>query len=329
MSTTCTPAAKLLNVSARTYAIIGTGALGGYYGGLLARAGIDVHFLLRSDYQHVRQHGLVIDAKDGNFTLPKVNAYHNPADIPHCDVVVLALKTTQNHLLPSLLPPVTGNNTTVLVLQNGLGVEDQAAAVVGPDRVVGGLCFLCSNKLSPGHIQHLDYGQITLADYNLDGTPAGVTNRIKTIAADLESASITVRLSRDLSKSRWKKLVWNIPFNGLSVVLDATTDQIMADPHAHALARSLMLETVQAADAAGHPIDHDIIQIMLDQTANMLPYRTSMKLDYDHHRPLETQAIVNAPLQAAKNAGLESPRIETLLAQLNFLDHRNRPTIPT
>lgn len=325
-STTHLPAANLLAVSKRTYAIIGTGALGGYYGGLLARAGFDVHFLLHSDYEHVRDHGLVIECKGGDFTLPRVNAYRTPAEMPCCDVVVVALKTTLNRLLPELLPPVMGERSTALVLQNGLGVEDQVAAVVGDDRVVGGLCFLCSNKVGPGHIQHLDYGRITLADYKSDGTAAGVTDRITRIAVDLEAAGIPVRMSRDLVKARWKKLVWNIPFNGLSVVLDATTDRIMADPDAYSMAHALMVETVAAADAVGHPVGDEVIQTMLDQTAKMPPYLTSMKLDYNHSRPMEVDAIFGAPLRAAGQAGLATPRIEALYQQLSSLDRRNRGT---
>ena len=90
------------STSNRTYAILGTGALGGYYGACLQRAGLDVHFLLRSDYEHVKEHGLIVESPDGDFTLPHVNAYQDVAKMPACDVVVVALKTTQNHLLPEI-----------------------------------------------------------------------------------------------------------------------------------------------------------------------------------------------------------------------------------
>lgn len=151
-------------MSDRSYAIVGTGALGGFYGALLQKAGMDVHFLLHRDYQQVSKHGLVVDSKNGNFTLPHVNAYADVNKMPCCDVVVVALKTTQNHLLPKLLPNLVKDDGVVLVLQNGLGVEDEVATIVGDKRVMGGLCFLCSNKVKPGHIHHLDYGEIKLAE---------------------------------------------------------------------------------------------------------------------------------------------------------------------
>lgn len=152
-------------MSKRSYAILGTGALGGFYGAKLQKAGLDVHFLLRSDYEYVSQSGLVIESKDGDFTLPQVNAYNDVEKMPQCDVVVVALKTTQNHLLPQMLPPVIRNDGVVLVLQNGLGVEEEVAKIVSNVSIIGGLCFLCSNKVGAGHIRHLDYGHVTLGEY--------------------------------------------------------------------------------------------------------------------------------------------------------------------
>ena len=146
----------------RSYAMLGTGALGGYYGGCLQKAGLDVHFLLRSDYNHVSQSGLVIESTDGDFTLSQVNAYQDVKDMPRCDVVAIALKTTQNYLLPDLLLPVLKDDGVVLVLQNGLGVEDAVAEIVSSHRVIGGMCFVCANKVAPGHIRHLDYKAISL-----------------------------------------------------------------------------------------------------------------------------------------------------------------------
>ncbi len=316
----------------RTYAILGTGALGGFYGARLQQVGIEVHFLLRSDYEQVQQQGLIIESPDGNFTLPQVYAYRNGCDMPACDVAIVALKTTQNHLLPELLPPVLKENGVVLVLQNGLGIEAEVAKIVGSDRVLGGLCFLCSNKVAPGHIRHLDYKQITLGDYRENYVPCGITERMQHIATDFERAGIPIDRSEDLLIARWKKLVWNIPFNGLSVVLNATTQQMMADKQTCALAEQLMKEVVAGAAACVQAIDlgstravpPTFIQTMLDYTAKMTSYRTSMKVDYDDRRPLEVEAILGNPLRMAKRAGVELPQIQMLYQQLKFLDARNR-----
>jgi 2-dehydropantoate 2-reductase len=243
--------------------------------------------------------------------------------MPRCDVVAETLKATQNHILPHVLPHVVKDNGVVVLMQNGLGLEDDVAQIVGPHRVMAGLCFLCSNKVGPGRIQHLDYGDVRFADYAADGAPRGVTKRMKQIAADFQRAGIPVELDDDLLTARWKKLVWNIPFNGLSVVFNATTAEMMANPDTRALAESLMREVVADAVACRRQIDEEFIQKMLAYTAKMIPYRTSMKIDFDERRPMEVEAIYGNPLRTAQRAGADSPRLEALYRQLKFMDTRN------
>src|ERR687886_452273 len=308
----------------RRYAILGTGALGGYYGACLQRVGLEVHFLLHRDYQHVREQGLVIESPDGDFTLPYIKAYDDAAKMPACDVAIVALKTTQNHLLPDMLPPVVKEDGVVLVLQNGLGIEQEVAPIVGSKRVMGGLCFLCSNKIGPGHIHHLDYKQITLGEYLPDYQPGGLTERMRQVADDFECAGIPITLAEDLLLARWQKLVWNIPYNGLSVVLDATTNELMADQYTRSLVEQLMREVLAGAAATNRKISDRFIQTMLDYTEKMTPYRTSMKIDYDERRPLEVEAIIGNPLRVATAAGTDLPLISMLYRQLKFLDVQNR-----
>lgn len=307
-----------------SYAILGTGALGGFYGARLQQAGATVHFLLRSDYAYVRQHGLVIHSPEGDIVLPRVNAYAQTTKMPKVDVVVIALKTTQNHLLPSLLPPLLHEQSIVLVLQNGLDVEPQVAAIVGGDRVIGGLCFICSNKTGPGRIQHLDYKAITMGEYREGYHPAGVSDRLQRITEDFERADIPIEQYDDLLLARWKKLVWNIPFNGLSVALNAETHDMMTHPASRSLARHLMQEVVQGAAAYGRAIEDEFIERMMVHTEQMKPYRTSMKIDFDEKRPLEVEAIIGNPWRAAQAKEIDLPRIQALYQQLVFLDAKNR-----
>ncbi len=307
-------------MSRRSFAILGTGAVGGFYGGLLARAGFPVHFLLHSDFEHVRDNGLRVDSKQGDFHLAKVQAYDRVESMPPCDVTILALKSTQNHLLPQLLPPTTGNNGVALVLQNGLCPEVDTAKIVGKDRVLGGVCFLCCNKVGPGHIRHLDYGTIVLGEHRqIHEQPLGVTQRLESVVHDLKSAGIDAIASPDQWLSRWKKLMWNIPFNGLSVVLDASTDRLINDPHCTSLARSLMEEIRTAAAAYGRIIPEDFIAEMISHTREMVPYDSSMRIDYRAGRPLEVEAIFGEPIRAAEAAGYSPPQIKMLYQQLKFL----------
>lgn len=316
------PTTLTTNIYQNNYAVIGTGALGGFYGAKLQKAGFDVHFLLRSDYEQVANHGLIIQSKDGNFTIPSVNAYQDVAKMPRCDVVIVSLKTTHNHLLTEILPFVVKDNGVVLVLQNGLGIEAEVAAIAGDDRVIGGLCFLCSNKIAPGHIHHLDYGKITMAEYASHYHSVATTPRLQKITHEFTNAGINIEVAEDLLLARWKKLVWNIPYNGLSVILNATTAELMADINTRQLVQQLMEEVLLGAKGSGRVIPQEFVQLMLDYTDNMKPYRTSMKIDYDESRPLEVEAIFGNPLKMAKANGIDLPQIDCLYRQLKFLDAR-------
>jgi 2-dehydropantoate 2-reductase len=308
---------------ARHYAILGTGALGGFYGARLARADKDVHFLLHGDFEHVRQHGLLLESKDGDFSLPRVNAYGDVADMPRCDVVAVALKATNNHLLPALLPPVLAEGGVVLLMQNGLCYEEEVARIVPGHEVIGGLCFLCSTKVGPGHIRHVDYGTVRMARYAADGQPSGPSEVMREISQDFADAGIRADLSDDLMLARWQKLVWNVPMSGLSVVLDTDTRALMADPHTRALAEDIMHEVVAAARACGRTIRPEFVQKMLDMTQAMAPYHASLKVDFDQKKPMEVEAIYGNPVRAAKAAGGSMPIVETLYRQLKFMDDRN------
>jgi len=310
----------------RRYAIIGAGALGGYYGARLVHAGCEVHFLFRSDCQHVREHGLTVESPEGYFSIPpeNINAHGDPADMPRCDTVCICLKATQNDALPDLLPAVLADSGVTLLIQNGLGLEADIAKIVGDDRVYGALAFLCSNKVGPGHIRHMDYGRIKLGRWTADGEPAGIDEPMRQIKADFDRAGVPFDLSDDLLLARWQKLVWNIPYNGLSVVLDATTDALMADPASRQLVEELMREVVAGAAAFGRTIEPRFVQQMLDDTGKMTPYRTSMKVDADEGRPMEVEAMFGNPVRAAAERGIHLPRIEMLYRQLAFMDRRSR-----
>ena len=304
------------------YAVIGTGAIGGFYGAKLQRSGLEVHFLLNKDYNHVRRHGLKIYSKDGDFYLPIINVHREPVTIPVCDVVLIALKTTQNYLLKDLLPPWIADQGILLTLQNGLGVEPQLAQLVAPNRVIfGGLCFICSHRGAPGEIHHQDYGSLTIGAYGNDYKPQGVTPLLETMANHWRRADVETASTPDLGYARWKKLLWNVPFNGLSVVLSATTTEMIANPQTRSLARDLMEEVQQAAASQGVTIPRADLEQMLHSTSTMAPYVTSMKRDYDRKLPLELEAILGYPLAVARAKGVTLPKM-TMLHQL--LQHLNR-----
>ncbi len=305
------------------YAILGTGALGGLYGSLLARAGSEVHFLARSDFSHIRSHGIDIQSHWGDFRLDAPNVYSDPAGMPAVDVAVVCWKTTSNEALAATLEHVCSPKTVVLVLQNGYDVERDAAAIVGEDRVLGGCCFLCSNKTGPGKIEHLDYGMIAFGEYSQQ-LAGQITDRMRAIQADFDAAGIPMQPSEQLPLVRWKKLMWNIPFNGLSVILDSDTRLLTQNSASRELVSDLMEDVRSAALACGYEVPPEFADKMMHDTEKMVPYASSMLLDYRAKRPIEVEAIFGNAIRAAALSGYEARRVQTLYQQLRFLDAVNR-----
>jgi 2-dehydropantoate 2-reductase len=316
-----------------SYAIVGTGAVGGYYGALLQRSGQDVHFLLRSDFEAVRDQGLRVESPRGDFRLPTVKAYASAADMPRCDGVVVAWKTTENAHLASVLPYLVKPGGVVLVLQNGLDPEREVAPHADGASILSGLCFLCCRKEGPGHIVHQDYGAITLAAYgggenmvvSEAGTVAagggaalgvGVTPEMVSVAEDLELAGIEVRKHENWRAARWRKLVWNVPFNGLCALRGADTREILSLPGGREEVKGLMEEVIAGAALNGCALSEGFADRMVEDTEKMIAYEPSMKLDLDHGRPMELEAIYRRPLEAIRKAGGRAPRMEALLADL-------------
>lgn len=298
-----------------TYAIVGTGGIGGYYGGCLAKAGHPVHFLLHSDYEYVLKNGLKIDSVNGDFHLEKVSAYKNSQDMPKCDVVLVCLKTIQNHILSSILKPLLHEKTVVVLVQNGMGMEQELSEQLPSTSIVGATAFICTTKVGPGHIHHAEYGALTLAKHCGD-----CDEIIRQIASDFENASVNVSVFDDLNSVRWKKLVWNIPYNGLTVVLNAATDTLTNNPDSRNLVIDLMNEVVSAGRTCGAKISDSFIDKMIAMTEKMTPYSPSMKLDYDARRPMEIQTMFTNPIAIAKAQGFEMRKTEMLEQQLRFLE---------
>lgn len=301
------------------YGIIGTGAIGGYYGAKLTQAGKDVHFLLHSDYEYVKEHGLQIDSCDGSFHLSKVNAYSRAEDMPVCDVVLVCLKSVNNHMLPSLLPSVVGKKTLVVLIQNGIGLEADIQEMFPDTWIAAGLAFICSAKTHPGTINHQCYGYINIGNFSCPQQEL-----IGCVITDFREAGVEAN-EVEYNEARWKKAVWNMPFNGMTVALNTQTDVLLAHPSTLQLIRDQMMEVVLAARACGvKNIGESFVDKMIYNTIHMTPYSPSMKLDYDFHRPMEIDYIYTRPIEEARKAGYKMEKLDMLEKQLRFLQDNNK-----
>lgn len=315
-------------------AIVGPGALGSYYGAKLWRAGEEVHFLLRSDYEAVRRNGVFIRSPSGDFNA-RPRCAKTSQEIGVCDLVLIALKTTANDQFPKLLPPLVGPKTAVLTLQNGLGNEEALAKLFPAEQVMGGLCFVCLNRIEPGVILQIGGDMVVLGEFQRWPEP-----RTHDIASLFRNAGINCKVTDNLARAHWEKLVWNVPFNGLGVAGVAgyeafedatakiekrsdilTTDNLLDDPRWERIVRELMCEVITTAEALGYEIPLSFAEKQIERTRTTLKsYKASTLIDFEQGRPLELNALFAEPLRQAKAAGVKVPRMESLCRVLQQLD---------
>lgn len=316
--------------------------MGSFYGARLCRAGHEVHFLLRSDYEAVARDGVLIRSPDGDF-VARPRCAKQPGQIGPADWVLVGLKTTANLALPELLGPLVGEQTRVITLQNGLGNEDVIARTVPRSRVYGGLCFVCLNRIAPGVVVHLAHGRVVMGAHA--GEPDGA---LRGLAACFSDAGVPCEVAADLDEAHWRKLVWNIPFNGLGVAgaagLEAVlagglgsshggsrrggsafgeclaTDKLLSDPRWEALVRELMAETIAAAGLLGYNLPNGLAEAQIANTRSMGSYRASTLIDFERGLPLEIESLFLEPLRRARVVGAGTPRLAALAALLTEMD---------
>ena len=292
--------------------IVGSGAVGTYYGARLALAGARVRFLMRGDLDAVRRRGsVIIHDKSGTTELRPVEACGSAHEVGPVDLALVALKTTSTGAR-DLIAPLLGPSTAILTLQNGFGADEALAAMFGAERVIGGLVFMAISRTGPGEIRCLNAGMVTVGEFGRK--PA---ERTAALAELLGAAGFKASVADDLAEARWSKLVWNIPFNGLSIAEGGiTTDRICADRRLAAEARALMVEVQAAAAAFGYRIDDAFIDKQFAVTPPMGPYAPSSLVDFLAGREVEVESIWGEPLRRAKAAGAVVPRLERLYAKL-------------
>jgi 2-dehydropantoate 2-reductase len=298
-------------------AIIGAGAVGGYYGARLIQHGHRVHLLTPSDCGPIKKNGMKISSRDGDFSLKpgELNVYDDPRKMPGADVVIVTLKTTANHRMRELVEPVLKGDSVILTLQNGLGNEELLSSLFGCERVIGGMAFVCINRTRPGEISHTDHGVIRIGEQS-----GGPTERVKKIAQIFYSSNVQCEVLQDLTHGRWDKLIWNIPFNGLGAVLDMTTDQLIGSEAGMRLVRRLMDEVIAACRPLAVRFDLGIPEEKIQHTQTMGAYKTSMQIDRQMGRPLEVEAILGKPLEVARNNGVSSPFMAMLYGLAKLID---------
>jgi 2-dehydropantoate 2-reductase len=291
----------------------------------LAAAGHEVTFLMRSDVEAVRREGMELTLQDGRqVRLKRPTVVGEASRMGEQDVVLVAMKTTRNACLEALLKSCVGPETLLLTLQNGLGNAEHLQALYPRNKVLGGLCQIGVNREGPGRVRSF----VPRDGFMQLGAHGDCLSQeaLETLAGQFEAAGIHTKVASSLGEALWRKLMWNVPFNGLTVALGGKgTDTVVGDPALREVARGLMEEIRKAATALGFPIEPAYTDKLLGFTDQIGPYKASSVLDWQAGRGLEVEAIFRNPLEAGKRAGVAMPHLETLCALLEGLN-RDRLT---
>jgi 2-dehydropantoate 2-reductase len=309
------------------FAILGSGAVGGYFGAKLARAGQDVAFIARGAHlDAIRSTGLEIQsAKLGDFTI-RASAESDTTKVGPVDVAIVSVKAYDNATALPMLAPLVGPDTVVLTLQNGVDSTDEVAAVVGKERVLGGTTYVATALERPGVIvqtgvhRSIIFGEV----FGLPGAAPSnlrdannVTPRVQRLADALAAADIHVTAVSDARVPIWDKYVYLVAFSGFTGASRLPIGPIWKFPHVQEMFYAAAREIAALAAAEGVTISQDRFDTLRDYMANIPPStRSSLLIDLEQGKRIEVEALQGAAVRRAAKHGLQLPIVSTLYAVL-------------
>jgi 2-dehydropantoate 2-reductase len=296
--------------------VFGAGGVGAFYGGLLARAGHDVRFVARGAQLDVlRTRGLHISSLAlGEIDVSPLHVARRAAEIGRSDVVLIAVKAYQTAEILDDVAPLVGEGTVVMALQNGVESDELLAARFGPDRVIGAVVYVGATLEQPGFVRHVAAGTLVIGDRGGVGA-----DRVERVRAALASTGLPVRITADIDRQRWHKLAWNASFNAISALTLRSSQELLATPAARELLVGVMREVIAVANARGVALGDSDIEQLVAATEKAAPIRTSMLVDRQRGRPLETEAIVGVIVRKGKELGVPTPITSVLYALLTAI----------
>ena len=300
------------------FAVVGAGAVGGYYGARLAVSGQKVSFVARAAHlRAIRERGLMVWSPLGDFTV-RAQAEDDPARIGPVDVVLLAVKTYDNAAVLPRLKPLLGPATVVLSLQNGVDSVDEVAAVVGEERVLGGPTYIASALSLPGLIEQTGvHRRIVFGE--AFGARATVTERVKRIADVMIAADIHAEPVADARVAMWEKFIYLSPFAAFTGAARLPIGPLRSDPFIHAQIMAAVCEVESVARAEGVAVrDHASLMEYVTGYVTALPAatRSSLLIDLQMGKRIELEALPGSAVRRGRAAGVPTPIMGALYAVL-------------
>jgi len=297
--------------------IAGTGGVGGFFGGLLARAGEEVVFLARgANLAALRERGLRIESVDGDVHVPRVAATDRLAGAPPVALAIVTVKSYDTAAVAAAIAPVVGPETIVLSLQNGTENESLLAAALGLPPLLGAMTQIGAELIAPGIVRHVAEGTIFFGEFS--GRPSARTRRLVEL---FTAAGIRHRCASDILLMLWDKLEWNAAFNAVTALTRTTSGEAARLPATAAVVRAAMHEVVAVAQAQGIALDPARVEPTIAYSAEYLgTLRTSMLQDLERGHRLEYDAINGAVVRCGDAVGVPTPVNRTLVGLLAAID---------
>lgn len=303
--------------------VVGTGAIGALYGGMLARAGAEVSVVCRSDHDAVVAGGYDIRTSWGDFVFRPARVLREAGEAqPAPDYVLLAVKTVRGLDRAALIRGAVGPHTTIVLVGNGIGIEQEIAEAFPSNELVSVLAFVAASRTGPAQVRHHALGRLAMGNY-----PRGASAATRTLAGLFVAAGVPCEVQTEIAASRWLKNLWNIAFNPISVLGGAMdTRAILAPAEGREFVARVMREAAAVAAANGHPIADHVIEDTIASTRAQSPYKTSMALDYEAGRPMEIEPILGNVVRSARAHGVAVPSLEALYALARMVEERGPQT---
>jgi 2-dehydropantoate 2-reductase len=307
-------------------AVIGAGAVGGYFGARLAEYGNEVAFITRGrTLAALRSRGLRLESPKGDLSLRPEIVSENPAEVGMVDLVLLGVKAWQVTDVAPSLPPLIGGRTCVVPLQNGVEAAAQLAAVLGPEPVLGGLCKIISMQVAPGYIRHQGVEPfVALGEVDRPPTP-----RVRRLATAFAEAGVSVQTPDDIQVAIWEKFLLICSVSGVGAVTGEPIGVSRVDPEARAMLIGVMREVVAVAAGQGVELPADAVEQTLHFVDSLPPDGTaSMQRDILEGRPSELESQNGAVVRLGREAGVPTPVNLAIYRRLLPLEERSRAAPP-
>ena len=297
--------------------VYGAGAVGGFFGGLLARAGEDVYFVARgAQLQALRAAGLTIDSRVlGRISIPSVSTFESAAAAGRADLVLVCVKTQQ---LPDILEDLAaavGPHTVVVPLQNGVEADEQLSVRFPHAAVLPAVVYVGATVDEPGVVTHVASGTI--------GIGALRDQDVHLLAAVRDTLARTgqpVHVSNDIQRERWNKLMWNAAFNSVSAVTGRAPADLLAEPEVRSLIVDIMREVLAVGQACGVDLRPEDIDKHIAWTEQAAGLRTSTMVDRERGRAMESDGLLGVVVRKGRRVGVATPCSASVFALLTAID---------